>query len=312
MDRPTKGKDIPLKEDDPEIKAWDELGSRFLEESKTDLEISYQLSRFQDDGSKRRRLFFLQQALEKCVKSSLPELGVTMMIIPYFSSSHIFAEHRTPGKPLDILLERGKRIFNAFKNPRDLSHNPAKRLEIKAFLEDCYLFALAVGDLGWAETCLACTKLMKERSIPRTISEIEKESREFDRIRTEGARILQGVKNPKSISKEQAGKLFAFLREATFHETKKSCLTLTLLELLAEFEQVSRYPDTVGLPKGLLDDLNRVHETIQRLVSESDQRNNNSEEIFNPIELLLQRGKFSEENVRNMVSSTQGGSAEAQ
>lgn len=297
-------------EDDPEVKAWDSLCRRFLEESKVDLEISYQLSKFQDEGSKRRRLFFLQQALEKCVKGSLPELGVAMKTIPLLSSSHIFAQRRSPGRPLEILMDRWQRVFNAFKNPKELNHNPAKKLEIKTFLEDCFLFAVAVGDLGWAETCLECTNLMKEQSVQKTILEIEKESRKIQEIKSQAA--LVKIENPRSPNpKDQARAIFSQLREFTFHDTKKSCLTLALLEQLAVYEQASRYPESSTIPNVLLDELDLVHNAIQQLVNEAVQMIT-EEKLFNPIELLLQRGKFSEENMRRMLASLRHASEEAQ
>ena len=258
-----------------EAEAWVKVGRQFLDESKIDMEISAKLADCSDSGCKRRRLFFLQQALEKCIKGMMPRIGMELMSIPYWSSFDLMVVETIPSKPLAILMKRGEHIFMSFRKPKDLAHDPVQRLEVRAFLEDCYLFAVAVDSVEWATTCQLCISLIEEKEWGTILRGINAQTDTITRIRADAGRkgmpeqMLAGLKNPKSTSPEFARTVIDLARAAAVVEAKLACLWLALLGLLAGYEQSSRYPSDQAIPTQLLESLDTIQDVVQKLILEA-------------------------------------------
>ena len=279
---PTAKENVAKPKSEFEAEAWVKLGKQFLDESKVDLVISAKLADCDDSGCKRRRLYFLQQALEKCIKNMMPSIGMELMGIPYWSSFDMMIAKNIPSKPLAILMERGEHIFLSFRIPKGLAHDPVQRLEVKAFLEDCYLFAVSVDNVEWATTCQTCMNLIEEKDLGVILRGINAQIESMERIQAEGER--QGVpentlaalerihagQKPKPVSPEFAKVSIDLARAGAVVDTKLVCLRLALLGLLAGYEQSSRYPPGNDIPKKLLESLNQIHDAVQKIISEAE------------------------------------------
>jgi len=284
---------------------WIETGRGLLAESKIDLEASRNLSKYEDEGIKRRRLFLLQQSLEKCVKSILPELGLSLMSVPWLSSTHLFRAGTVPTTPLDILWKRGEPIFYTLERPKELTHNPAERLDIASFLEDCYLFALAVENTEYAAACLTGLRLIESQDLGKILSEIETEPGSLAEIESnvKGLGAID-IKNPKSLTKAQRETILSSVDASTIHSVKATCRQFALLALLSKNEQAARYPETKGVPQDLLNNLNRIQNVVQRYISESEeayQRGLSSIELLTHMEELLARNGNKTESFKSHV-----------
>ena len=269
-----------------------DLGKKFLEDSITDLEISVQLSQRTDSGSKRRRLYLLQQAFEKGIKSMMPEIAMNMMLIPYFSSLRLVkltpkGMTGVPERPLEIVMRRGEKIFTGFQRPKELTHNPAKQLEIKRFLEDCYLFSMAVENVEWAETCLRCIHFIERDDIKVILNEIDSHWKSLEDIRSRASDLK--LSKPISLSKPQADLLFRSLSEFSELDVKLSCLYLSLSALLARYEQSARYPGSTEIPVEMFDSLDRIQRVVQNVVQKT--KDSHAEELFDLKKFLLEYGR---------------------
>src|SRR5271157_151249 len=123
------------------------IGQDWLQDAKTDLGLSRSLASAKDEGTKRRRLFVLQQSLEKLVKSSFP---VFSRILPDFTTmtslglvirgKDVLGDERYKKLTTDLISHFGK-----FTNRKELRHNPAEMLRLKTLIEKLIEFTNYIG-----------------------------------------------------------------------------------------------------------------------------------------------------------------------
>jgi hypothetical protein len=123
------------------------LGRQWLDDAKTDLDLSKSQASVKDEGVKRRRLFILQQSLEKLVKSSFPVFSriledfATMISIGLaLRGNYVFDDEKYRELTADL-----KSHLEKFADRKDLKHNPAKELDLKRLLEKLIEFAKYIG-----------------------------------------------------------------------------------------------------------------------------------------------------------------------
>ncbi len=125
---------------------WVSQAKLFLQDSKIDLEAARILANNpqQSEGIKRRRLFFLQQSLEKSTKGSIVILGLFLMDLPRI----LVVGHYLRGKDMRkheatlALEEKLRKIIRlrmtGESSAKSLGHDPTTKLQIQSMLDGLY------------------------------------------------------------------------------------------------------------------------------------------------------------------------------
>ncbi len=230
--------------------------SRLIEESMIDLKVARLLAVDKSDGVRRRRLFFLQQSIEKSLKSRMNETNQLLLQLP----KAIAAGHLYQGKDLRedpsfvIVTERFKSSVERYSSPKSLGHDPAAKLQLKATMQDFYLFAKAIG-LGdaIASPILEAISHFGEKDVLKIMSRIDEMETRRAKIRAEAEEALKdpsGRGSAESMAKN-------FVIPGFVAAIIEINLNMMLLSRLTDFEQASRYPEE-QIPSSLLDNLDQV------------------------------------------------------
>jgi len=249
--------------------AWVAQGREFLEESKIDLAVSRLLSKSKDVGIKRRRLYHIQQALEKGVKSYIPALLVGFRGVPKMVDYRMEFEKRLRSSTTatDIVKSRIEKLSGELSTPKGLGHNPGQKLEMKEFVEDINLYldlmevpeeearpakeALGTFDKGTVSDELARIASAEENR--KRVGEKSLKILEQERARVETPKALLELANRVSFP--------IFLTS-----TVEMIYYLSLLSRLSRYEQACRYPGAGEVPEELILNIEVLEVRVQKMI----------------------------------------------
>ncbi len=242
---------------------WIAEARAYSTESRIDLEASKLLKASTYVGIKRRRLYLLQQALEKAVKSFMPLMVVQLRSAPRMATYRMeFKKAKSP-KNLEavvILRARIERFAHRVTNSKELGHDPAGKLQLKPFIEDLYLF-------------LELTGLPKEEMAPvrQAIESLETNdpTELFPKIEAAAHRRLalsdSSQTRLRAESKSKDKTLTPLIRVVDevlvpnwFGYLGEIVLYIALASKLARYEQSCRYPSQGAVPELVIENIDLI------------------------------------------------------
>lgn len=248
---------------------WIIEGEAYFRESKIDLAAAKLLAGSTVPGMERRRLYLLQQALEKAVKSYMP-----LMVLAFRSSTRMAAYRMEfdEGKNLDqtastILRERIERFAHRMTKPKDLGHDPAEKLQLKAFVENLYLYLQSM-DLPKEEIAVVRNAIdsLEEKDISGLLSRIDNAERERIAVADKSLKRLEEEKPNVQSWMELVQVADEVLFPNQLNYMVEIVLYISLLSHLAKYEQAYRYPDQSAIPKQIFNNLDIIEKHIEKFV----------------------------------------------
>lgn len=248
---------------------WIIEGEAYFRESKIDLAAAKLLAGSTVPGMERRRLYLLQQALEKAVKSYMP-----LMVLAFRSSTRMAAYRMEfdEGENSDqttstILRARIERFAHQMTKPKDLGHDPAEKLQLKAFVEDLYLYLQSM-DLPKDEIAVVRNAIdsLEVKDISGLLSRIDNAERERIAVADKSLKRLEEEKPDVQSWMELVRVADEVLFPNQLNYMVEIVLYISLLSYLAKYEQAYRYPDQSAIPEKILDDLDVIARHVEKFV----------------------------------------------
>lgn len=260
-----KGSDRPQKQ---EIPKWGVLARAFFEESKIDLEAEDLLKGAESDGILRRRLFLLQQSLEKSSKAAILIITDAVRRMPEIISvsDYVGGEDQRKDSATVILTQRLQQLADSFSRPKDMAHDPAQKLRLRSILEDVYLYSRVIRLPKVIRVqILKAIRTFDEPDILRIMSRIEglQKTREAvsAKVGGRGSMMQKRFRTPEEVGlwvREYAVPNFV-------HSILQIMMYAVLLSRLSDYEQSSRYPGR-GVPIKLLKNLDLIRSYASKQV----------------------------------------------
>jgi hypothetical protein len=234
-----------------------EISNAFLKEAQIDLTVYDELekSTFPDEikiDVERRKLFLLQQASEKAVKGALPRF-VRMTALPLLAIGVWFDKPPVEiNRVIDIYKKRVAESLNRTFNKKRLGHNLSKSFETNQLFEDLLTILTLVfkAETDLLDYIYESSKIIKSKDLDKVLK-----GQQATKIAgsLEDLRIKAEKYQKEGYNEENA--IFATRQFFVFNAVSLgvTAQSIGLLNILADFEQSSRYPD---LPK--LDENNPI------------------------------------------------------
>ena len=230
----------------------------------------------------RRRLFFLEQAEEKSVKSVIIIYALFTTFMPLFSimlRDLDSSQSSIDANSIEILTNRSLRRLKTFvkMSYKDFTHNPLNKMDIINILEDEYIILSNMGiEREHTQVILDdCAILKRENSLEQLLTEIEnRKARDLDYRKRWVMSLEELSKNVKygddgkpKMDASIANKLFkAFIIPLGIYPISFMSLHLSMLKYLSTYVSASRYPPLNG--EDLTEPLSKLDQ-IQEVVEES-------------------------------------------
>ena len=253
---------------------WISESKAFLRESKIDLEAARLLKCSDFAGIERRRLYLLQQALEKGVKSSLP-----VMLVGFRGSSRMGAyrmefeeQDGVDQTALAVLRARIEQFARRIAGAKDLGHYPAERLQLKMFTEDLYLYVrlMQVPEQETASVREA-VESFKEKRVSEVLSRIDDAERERVALADKSIQRLEREKSKVGSMAEVIQVADEVIFPNFMSYLSEVILYVSLASHLARYEQACRYPGQGTIPKEVINSLDIIEGHIKRFVRWMDE-----------------------------------------
>ncbi|MBI2936798.1 MAG: hypothetical protein HYY22_01175 [Thaumarchaeota archaeon] len=258
----------------PSEPEWVTYARSLLEESRTDIKVARMLSKSPSPGMQRRRLFFLQQSMEKATKSIMPIIGpMVMNLSKVLTFGHLLGgSGLRDDKALEALTERARRLFreytvNTRDAPKKLGHDPSERLQIMSLLESLYSYSRTIGlDQEIVDNIQNTLASFKEDEPSKIIARIEGEETRREQL-VQRKEELKSRMSTQGLSQQQRSVEFWKLIVVPGHliDMMEIVLYFRLCSCLAQFEQASRYPEE-QVPKHLMDSLDIIDYRAAKLI----------------------------------------------
>jgi hypothetical protein len=257
-----------LKEAKVDLAIYDELEkSNFLEEMRFDLE--------------RRKIFLLQQAEEKAVKSALPYF-VRITALPLLSMGVFFDEPPIGiRRVIEIYKKRTAESLKKTFNKKRLGHGLSKSFEIDRLFEDFIMVLTLIyrTDLDVLEYVNESAELIKSRDLNKILKgqEANKLLGSLEEIREKMLKYQQ-----EGYNKENAAIMTRYLFAFTAVSLSSIAQNIGLLNILEDYEQNSRYPDMLEIKENdpILLQKTQIRDTIVGFIKVYSQRNREIDEVI--------------------------------
>jgi len=228
-----------------EVPKWVVQARAFFEASKVDLQAEDLLRGSASEGILRRRLFLLQQSLEKSSKAAILIITDVVRRMPetISVSDYVDGHDRRRDSATIILTERLQQLADSFSNPKAMGHDPAQKLRLKSILEDVYLYSRLISlPREIRVQILKAARTFDEPDFLRIISRIEGLQRTREAVSAKvggtGSMMQKRFKSPEEVGlwvQEYALPNFV-------HSILQIMMYVALLSRLSDYEQSSRYP----------------------------------------------------------------------
>lgn len=244
---------------------WISNAKLVLEESQIDIKAAHLLANEQSEGVKRRRLFLLQQSLEKSSKGAIVALGLILLDVGrllvsghYLRGNDMRAHKSTKALEEKISKTVLPRMSGSLGDFKIIGHDPALSLQTLSMLEGIYSFSkeMRLNPIVTAEI-RGVLDVLRKRDVSKVMKKIEEV--QASRIKySEKRKELDPHMSRRGLSHEQQLK---FVEEAAIPnlvaDVLQIFLYLCLASCLADFEQACRYPGR-RIPSEVLDNLDKV------------------------------------------------------
>lgn len=252
---------------------WVSQAKLFLEESRIDLECSRLLVRQRSEGVNRRRLFFLQQSLEKSTKGIVIVLGFSLMDLPKILvlGHYLRGSDKRKHKATLSLEARVRKIVQPLMTAekpdfKSLRHDPATKLQILSLLEGlCQYSSIMELPPSITEDIKSAIDMWKKSDVVGLMQSIDNIQQDRERL-SEKAKELDPKHNLRELSRERQ---LRYVEDAAIPNLIADVLQISLYlclgSYLAKYEQASRYPDEI-ISRDILDNLDKLTPYVEHMI----------------------------------------------
>ena len=261
-----QGKSNPFNITNEETK----ISKALLEEAEIDLALYDELEKvkFTEDlklGVERRKIFLLQQAEEKAVKSTLPSF-VRMAALPLLAMGVFFDEPPISiRRVIEIYKKRTIEHLEKAFDRKKLGHSLSRNFDFNRLFEDFLVVLTLIYQtdpdlLDYVNESVEITKskdinrVLKEQDVSKLTGSIEEMIKKLEKFNTEGYTEETAVFATREF--------FAF----TAISINITARNIGILNILEGYEQSSRYPDQIIISEN--DPIFKQKEQIRNCIAE--------------------------------------------